>query len=82
MYRWLVFATDEYSLGIVTMLSLRTSSQTGEAIRSPLRIDNRLVSFKEYGLPRRFAPRNDILNFDTPLSLRTSSQTGEAIRSP
>ena len=42
------------------MLSLRASSQTGVAIRFSFRFDNRHVSIKEYGLPRRFAPRNDI----------------------
>ena len=53
VHRWLVFATDEYSLGVVTKLSLRTSPQTGVAIRSPLRIDHCRLSVKEYGLPRR-----------------------------
>ena len=35
VHRRSILATHDYSLGIVTKLSLRTSPQTGVAIRSP-----------------------------------------------
>ena len=52
VHRWSITATCAFLLGIVTVLSLRASLQTGVAIRTPerKRVDCRYV--KGNGLPR------------------------------
>ena len=77
----------------VPRMSLRTSPQTGVAIRPPFGTTSNDRNCRGSGLPRQgFAlPRNDSCKTEVPssagtavlrVSLRTSPQTGVAIRSP
>ena len=49
--------------GINKRMSLRASAHTGVAIRSPHHVPITNALPRGYGLPRRFAPRNDILSW-------------------